>query len=479
MREARTGIVHAQRPSESAEPKLGSGLNSLGGCQLSEMASFPRILLLSASVFNPYSGGGITLTNLFRGWPRDSIAMIHQDSIGPDTSICDNYYRLTAEEVGFFWPLRLFQRSRSESGLRDTQADDRQDPGAASKRDSLRFLGKRAVLATLRGLDESRMLAENARISSRLADWIGRFRPQLLYTLLGDLTYLRLTRLLVARFSLPVAVHIMDDWLSTRYSTGLVAPWLRRRMTREFLAVNRDARLRMAICQEMSEAYQHRYGKRFLPFHNALELDQWVKHGKKAWDCAKPFKLMYSGSIENVQIDALRDIARVVLELNQAGVDIEFDIYTAWFYAERFGTKLSNPPVVSIRDVPESTEDMARALSAADALVMAYNFDPDATTYFRYSMPTKVPAYMISGTPVLAYGPGETAAMRYARTEGWGCQIDTRDDRRLKEALTNLMFDRQLRERLGRRAQALAFENHDAQKVRRNFQMALVGAVQG
>jgi len=38
------------------------------------MNNYPKILIFGQP-FNTYSGGGITLTNLFRGWPKDRIAV--------------------------------------------------------------------------------------------------------------------------------------------------------------------------------------------------------------------------------------------------------------------------------------------------------------------------------------------------------------------------------------------------------------------
>ena len=38
---------------------------------------YPRILVVTGNNFNLVTGGGITLTNLFRGWPADRLANLH------------------------------------------------------------------------------------------------------------------------------------------------------------------------------------------------------------------------------------------------------------------------------------------------------------------------------------------------------------------------------------------------------------------
>jgi len=52
----------------------------------------PRVLVISPVVFNQENGSGVTMCNLFRGWPIDSIAQIHTSlHLKPDFNICNNY----------------------------------------------------------------------------------------------------------------------------------------------------------------------------------------------------------------------------------------------------------------------------------------------------------------------------------------------------------------------------------------------------
>jgi glycosyltransferase involved in cell wall biosynthesis len=88
-------------------------------------------------------------------------------------------------------------------------------------------------------------------------------------------------------------------------------------------------------------------------------------------------------------------------------------------------------------------------------------------------MPTKVPAYLASGTPTLVYGPAGVAQVDYAAREGWGLVVNERAPAALDQALHRILRDDGLRETLHRRAQALAREHHDTTRVRAKFQDAL------
>jgi len=101
------------------------------------------------------------------------------------------------------------------------------------------------------------------------------------------------------------------------------------------------------------------------------------------------------------------------------------------------------------------------------------NFDPKAVRYIRYSMPTKVPAYLFSGTPILVYGSDVTAQVKYARNAGWGYVVSERNQNRAAAAIRELASDRDLRENLSRAARTAAITNHDASIVRVRFQNVL------
>jgi glycosyltransferase involved in cell wall biosynthesis len=121
-------------------------------------------------------------------------------------------------------------------------------------------------------------------------------------------------------------------------------------------------------------------------------------------------------------------------------------------------------------------KEFFRTLQAVDILVLPVNFDSYTVKYIRYSMPTKVPAYLTVGTPILAYGPAEVAQISYAKKAGWGMPVTKRDLGELKMALKRLATDSQLRQELSARARQMASIHHDARVVRKQFQEALVAA---
>jgi glycosyltransferase involved in cell wall biosynthesis len=435
---------------------------------------FPRILVVTSNNFNLVTGGGITLTNLFRGWPTDRVANLHEDSTPEDRSVCQNFYRLSEEEIQWAWPFSLAQswyKRLSSPAVRDpSDLDGMGAPSAGGE-------GAMWVRLARRAFGDG--VPRAVTISGRLRQWLERFRPQLLYGFLGSMAQVHLMGELARTCQIPLTIHIMDDWPAVLYRRGLLGPVFRRVVQREFLGIVRGASLCMGICEDMCKEYKRRYGFPFLPFHNALDLDQWIPHAKRDWKAGSPFVVRYVGSIvADGQREALRDVCHAVTNLRSSGKPIEM-----WVHAPAPQVAFLGQPDLTSNGfhlaAPPPPEAVVHLLSGADLLVLPFNFDKHSLQYIRLSMPTKVPAYMASGTPVLVYGPAGIATARYAERDGWGHVLSTPGVAPLQQTLLWLVDDQATRERLGRRAHLLACERHDAAKVRPAFQMALARAATG
>jgi glycosyltransferase involved in cell wall biosynthesis len=433
----------------------------------------PRLLVITSSVFNPFSGGGITLTNLFRGWSRERLATAYADHYARSEEVCGSYFPLSEAEIGWVWPLGLLaqraKRSRPAAAIGPPAG-----AGTAHRRsERLRRISARLSSALSEGLQD------RATLTPRLVRWVAESRPALIYSLLGSLGYMRLVRRVADMTGAPIAIHMMDDWPAVRYRTGLLAAWHRRAMERELAALVRGAALCLGICPAMCEEFSTRYGRPFQSFSNALDLDVWDAHARRSWTPGRPFQLLYSGSIvPNAQLASLSDACQAVSELSSEGLAVELVIRSPWYLVERFRPELGKSPSVRF-EAPTETERTAREIAAADVLLLPVNFDSESARFVRLSNPTKLPAYLASATPILAYGPKGVDQIDRARKDGWGHVVSERGVPLLKEAIRRLAGDEALRERLGRRGHAVAHRDHDAAIVRTRFQAALGAAAQG
>lgn len=425
----------------------------------------PKVLFLTPASFNKITGGGITFSNLFLNWPIDHIATIHNDPVPSTTDICNQYYVLTDSEIsrwGILKHIPLGKASGSATGIGDSQ--------------NSAGLGLR-VMRKLKQLIFGDGIPEQARLTPELESWIECYRPAVLYTILGSNAMMELADQIRERFGIPIVIHIMDDWIRVIYRGGVLSFVQRRKKNRLINKLMDQAVLRLAISDAMAEAYQSRYKHPFYVFQNAIDVERWKRFEKDPCRLSNPVRVGYIGSIlPFAQLRSLLDCARAVQELNAEGFPITLEIYSPAHLAEQYRAALVQGDAITLHDTIADDLEFFKKMQEVDVLLLPVNFDDFTIEYIRYSMPTKVPAYLTVGTPILVYGPREVAQVSYAIKEGWGWVVSQQNLDALKTGLKHIATDMDLRKSLNVRARQVARLKHDASNVRTRFQTILAQA---
>jgi len=424
------------------------------------------------------TGGGITLTQLFKGWPPDQIAVLSESGSFPRKEVCDNYYHIGSLEDRWMWPLSYIRRSEDKkSGPIEVDIGTPPEVLEAQKnREDIQSLTHRGFHCSLRLLGVQEIL-RRWHTSSQLLDWIEAFRPDILYTQLSDLNLMRLVGQILRIMPIPLVLHFMDDWPATMYRQGLLSVLVRSTANRHLLQLVQSAAVCMGISEFMCKVYSQRYGREFHPFHNIIEWELWEPRARKQWSAGSPFTLLYRGRIGTANSQSVMDIADAVRILQSSGKKVQFAIFTPDLQVATKLGLMEHPAVTLLSAVPYA--ELPAALSTADVLVLPLDFDPRSRAFAQYSMPTKVPEYMACGVPVLVYAPARHAVSLYAKEKRWGYVITRRDIQSLQSAILRLMDDQALRTSLGTTAKSVARENHDAGRVRERFRQLLASAADG
>jgi glycosyltransferase involved in cell wall biosynthesis len=433
---------------------------------------FPRVLFVTPHAFNGTTGGGITFSNLFRGWPMDRLATVHDDPEPTTDDVCRRYYTLGPAELDYVWPLGALRRRM--------HADERVGNRATSNAASTASGSSTAMLKSLAIAMLGDAPPQRARLTPRLAQWIGEFRPQLLYTILGNNAMMDLIEAIRVRFDLPLVVHIMDDWPSSAYRRGICGPVQRLRMQAHLRRFFASANRCLAISDAMADAFEERYGAHFEAFQNTIDIPACAPPAKADLTAGRPADILYVGSIfANAQLNSLFDCAEAVSRLAARGHDVRLTIASPSGHGERYRHLLEVSRAVRVEGPIRDDDAFFRRIAKADLLLLPVNFDNDSVRFIRYSMPTKVPAYLISGTPILAYGPAATAQVAYAKRVNWAVTVESPGAEGLADAMLTALGDVDLRKRLVECARKAAACNHDAAQVRVRFQRCLCELVPG
>ncbi|MCU0473445.1 MAG: hypothetical protein MUC93_08785 [Bacteroidales bacterium] len=430
---------------------------------------YPKVLIIGEP-FNNIQGGGITMKNLFQNWPIEKIALASDVNLqyNLDTSICKYYFQLGYNGKLHPFPLSLILTklycgpiSYMES-LMYIPTGNIQKPG--------RYKTIYNLLRSVMNFTGVYNFLYKIKITNEFKKWVINFNPDVIYSQLSTLALIRLVQDIHDLSNKPVALHIMDDWPVTINKPGLLSKYWEKVIDREFRQLIDNSVILMSICDAMSEEYKLRYKREFIPFHNPIEVNKWLPFTKKDWSVRNKFTILYAGRIGLGMKQSIKDIARVVTTLSLVYYDIIFEIQTRDISELKGLVKFSD----NVRRVdPIAYEELPKKFSSVDLLLLPIDFDIDSINFLRFSFPTKITEYMISGTPILLYAPAETATTEYAIKDKWAFTVTERNDKLLYDAIERIYSDPDLRRDLGERARDIAVSREDADLVRDNFRKML------
>jgi len=264
--------------------------------------------------------------------------------------------------------------------------------------------------------------------------------------------------------NVPLVTWIMDDWPA---SLEIHNPSEAKMLVADFRWLLQYSTVRLSICDAMSVAMKNRYGVVFSAIANGVDPARWSPPAIRK---SSPVRLRYAGSLaENMTLGTLLLIAGSVEKLAQSGTEIIFEIKShPWWHglAAKHFEQFSHTSIVTSVLPPD---EYVEWLSTADALIIAYNFDPASRTYVKYSMANKLPECLASGVPLLAVGPKDIATMQYLDEIDCGIRVQEKDSDLVQVAIKTLVDSPPCRFDLAKRGQEIAFKRHNIHEIRDRF----------
>ncbi|HKK41827.1 MAG TPA: glycosyltransferase [Bacteroidales bacterium] len=435
------------------------------------MNKYPRILIFGPP-FNNFTGGGITLSNLFKGWDKESIAVASTGHVLQNltTDVCDTYYLLGKNEQRWMFPFNFLQRP-FPSGLMTFEKNETL-PEYHFRPSIRRFIVNKLFYPFLKWIGLIHIMSK-IRFSEEFRQWLTGFNPEILYMQVTSKEDINFAVKLCDFLRIPSVIHNMDDWPSTISNKGLFKTYWKNRIDREFKELLARVDLHLSISHAMSDEYLRRYNINFTAFHNPIETKVWKKYTKTTYNFDdEVVKVLYSGRIGVGITESLVEVATVIEEINKTWGNIKLFIQSPSGDFE-VRNRLQKYDCIVLNSPVEYSE-LPAIFSTADIMLIANDFEDQGIDYLRYSMPTKVSEYMISGTPILVYASPETAVSKFFMEHNCGSCVTEQDPGQINEALKKLVDDREYREKLGQNAVNLALNLFDSNKVRHDFQTLII-----
>ncbi len=433
--------------------------------------SLPKVLIIGQT-FNSKTGGGITQSNLFSGWDKDKIAVACTAHLlsNSDRNICDNYYQLGKDEHKWIFPFNFLQRE-FPSGLLKNGNDYTQEPVIIKHKNFRSKLVDDIFYPFLKYTGLIHCISK-IELSAEFCKWLNDFNPDVIYAQGQDRERILFSLLLHSYLKKPLIFHMMDDWPSTISDKGFLKKYWYKKIDHDFRILLEKASLLMGISDAMAYEYKRRYNKKFITFHNPIDINFWKEHQKTNYELSNFPTILYAGRIGLGIQSSLERIAKVVQLVNkELNTTIKFILQTA-----EMPVWSNNYSCVEHRSLV-AYYSLPKIFSEADFLILPYDFSSESIKYIQYSMPTKAPEYMISGTPIIIFAPEATAVVKYAEKYEWAKIVVKNNDQDLFAAIKNLIQNKTLREKIGQNGKRIAEEKHNSTIVSNNFKNLICSLV--
>jgi glycosyltransferase involved in cell wall biosynthesis len=316
-------------------------------------------------------------------------------------------------------------------------------------------------------------MVSKMKLSAALCQWLEDYNPDVIYAQANSREDIVFCIAIRNYLNKPMVFHMMDDWPATNNSgNGFFKHYWSRRIDREFRTLLGQCFALLSISDAMSEEYYKRYNKRFIPFHNPIDVDFWKEHQRNNYQLGSSPVMLYAGRT-GLGIDlSLETIAQAVQKVNVSlQRSLKFVLQTAEkpVWAHKYDC-VDHQYFVEYHHLP-------KVFGSVDFLILPYDFSEKAIQYIKYSMPTKASEYMISGTPIIVFGPEETALAQYARQCQWGAVVGKNQVEELSAMIQRLMTELSFRQEIANNAKALAEDRHSSTTVRAAFRKVICSAV--
>jgi glycosyltransferase involved in cell wall biosynthesis len=413
---------------------------------------------------NSKSATGITLSNLFREWPKHKLAQIYSADIQPDFDVCTNSWRISNNDLFFIKQTRQLLGKKT-SNLPSTQQSPMSQK--VTKKYKIKMTILRQILVPLVDLLPY-------QLSEDMHRQVREFAPDVIYSLLGSVRIVRLVSDLSVRYSVPVVAHFMDDWLSTYSSSGPSITTTIQRMILNRLTYQamKKSTIGLSIGDLMAEEYSRRFGIPFTAFMNPVLLPS--SDSLNRLISKEDVTFIYVGGFHLGRYENLVEIGQAIANVRKQGITVKLLIYAPSTDIEQYSAGLRNDGVEICGTL--APQDVHTALLQADVAVHVESFLDKFSCYTRLSVSTKLPQYCAASLPILAYCPNQVASSQYVQESHCGIAVGHKNITMLEDAIRDLALDSTLRQQLGRHALFVARERHDAIKERIRFRDVLAKA---
>ena len=154
-----------------------------------------------------------------------------------------------------------------------------------------------------------------------------------------------------------------------------------------------------------------------------------------------PFRVVHIGALyENMHSNSIEDILNAISKLQQKGIPIQFHGYGRTI-PDNFIKLFINNKYIYHHGIVMPLDKRWEILESAHCLIIPSSFEKNLNKYYRFSFPTKLCEYLATGIPTFVYGPNNTAAINFLKSNNISNFIDKRSEEEVAALFNDMIND--------------------------------------
>lgn len=373
-----------------------------------------RILIISNNPFSSYTNNGKTLESLFSWVPQSDLFQLYfHNSQEPDFFFCKNYFKVTDLEV--IKTICNFKSCGNKVCNDSTKnVSNWTETNKIVKKNRSSLLIFRDILWKI---------GYNKFKRKNLYEWFETISPDLIFFVAGNCGFAHEISLdLSKRYNVPLYTYFTDDYIIYPQYTNLLEVLQKFRLKGIYEKTIKRSVSCFSIGEEMSKVYSLKYNKNFIPIMNSVNLSSIPPKTIKS-----PIIISFFG---NLELNRWKMIARFANKLKLVeklfNMDVLVKVYSMSILDDEMVSTFKQSNIEFCGFV--SGDSFKEALKNSNILLHVESDDKVYSSLTRLSVSTKIPEYLVSNRPIIAYGPSDVASISLLQKNKIGYVIDCKEE---------------------------------------------------
>lgn len=343
-----------------------------------------RVLIISNNPFSNTENNGKTLASIFAKYDQDNINQLYFENSYPTALENSNFFRITDEEI-----LNKFLNNKNE-----TKKDGQSRKETKSSHSNLARIFREFIWK------------EKYWLTKELEKWLEEISPEIVFFMAGDSGFAyNITNYVIKKFNSELITYVTDDYILPNLSFNIFETARRLSIRRKMKKVFKKSKKVFTISPAMQYEYYNRFAVKSEVLANITNYGLQSKKYKKN----QKYVIVYAGGLHYGRLNPILKMAKEIQKLKYQDY-FEINLYTSGKIKKNMINKYDD--VLRIHK-PVLSDKLREVYNEADLLLHVESFKSKYKKKTKLSLSTKIPEYILSRRPILAYGPKRISSMAF------------------------------------------------------------------